>query len=112
MQWVVKGNLRGPKGEDGKGIKIVGNIEKWEDLPTDYTGIEEGDSYYNQEDGKLYTFNGEGFPVKGEGVPFRGETGERGTKWFLGEGEPEWEEDSEVGDIYLDLVSGDIYQRS
>lgn len=112
MQWVVKGNLKGPKGEDGKSIKIVGNIDTWEDLPTEYSALAEGDSYYNEEDGKLYIFDGEGFPSKGEGTPFRGEAGKRGAKWFLGEGEPEFEEDSEEGDVYLDLVSGDIYQRS
>lgn len=40
-----------------------------------------------------------------------GSNGSRGSKWFTGEGDPDNVDDSLDGDIYLDVLSGNIWQK-
>ena len=83
--WATDGFKASLKGETGTGITYRGSVPTYEDLPATST-VQQGDAYYNEEDGKMYTAtctnNSCTFPAKGEGNQYRGEKGRDGTTYI------------------------------
>lgn len=131
---------RGPAGVDGAGIEIAGTVNTYANLPTDLTPLDSGLGYLVAADGLLYIWDGLTFPNDGQGVEFRGPQGEpgprgekgeqgiqgvrgndgaagadgadgaRGSFIFTGSGAPSGIPDVQLGDLYIDAITGDFYQ--
>lgn len=137
MAWGQVANIRGPQGppgQDGAGIEIAGSVATYANLPTTLGPADAGDGYLVEADGLLYIWDGTAFPANGSGIEFRGpegpqgiqgiqgvqgETGDqgiqgdpgpRGSKWFTGTGAPGTVSGSAVGDFYLDVADGTVYE--
>lgn len=140
MAWGMVANIRGPEGAqgvagaDGAGIEIAGSVATYAALPGGLGPGDAGDGYLVEADGLLYIWTGTAFPSNGNGVEFRGpqgtqgiqgiqgiqgvqgdagatgSTGARGSKWFTGSGAPGTVTGSAVGDFYLDIVDGTVYE--
>jgi len=137
MPWGQVANIRGPQGPpgaDGAGIEIAGSVATYAALPTSLGPADAGDGYLVEADGLLYIWDGTAFPSNGNGVEFRGPegpqgpqgpqgiqgetgatgstgaTGPRGSKWFTGSGAPGTVTGSAVGDFYLDVTDGTVYE--
>ena len=134
MAWGQVANIRGPQGpqgpagEDGAGVAIAGNVATYAALPSNLGPADAGDGYLVDADGLLYIWSGTALPAQGSGVAFRGpqgpqgiqgptgatgatgSTGPRGSKWFTGTGAPTTVSGSAVGDFYLDVADGTVYE--
>lgn len=140
MAWGQVANIRGPQGPtgpagaDGAGIAIAGSVATYANLPTGLGSADAGDGYLVEADGLLYIWSGASFPSNGAGVAFQGPegpqgiqgiqgiqgvqgatgstgaTGPRGSKWFTGSGAPTTVSGSAVGDFYLDVADGTVYE--
>lgn len=137
MAWGQVANIRGPQGPtgpagaDGAGVAIAGSVATYANLPTTLGPADAGDGYLVESDGLLYIWSGTAFPSNGAGVAFQGPqgpqgiqgvagatgatgsagaTGPRGSKWFTGSGAPTTVSGSAVGDFYLDVTDGTVYE--
>ncbi len=116
--WVLKGNFKGPKGDEGKkGLDGVPGTEAGNKIlsgpidPTAETGMP-GDLFINQTSTELFQKSADGkwaplFKMKGD----RGEKGEAGPGTFYGSGVPTGNV-TPVGGSYLDVGTGTYYKRS
>lgn len=79
---------RGPQGtagEDGKSVRIAGQVPTYADLPSNLTTDQAGDGYLVEADGDLYVWSGSAFPANGSGTDFRGPAGPEGPQGPAGE---------------------------
>jgi hypothetical protein len=65
----------GADGTDGISLSIQGTVPTYADLPADAAP---GEAWVVEADGKLYDFDGDGFPPDGAGVPWVGKQGVAG----------------------------------
>lgn len=114
----------GPAGEQGPagmGLRFHGSVPSFSDLPA--SGQQQGDSYVvADENDKLYVWDSDtdewvtGGSIQGPpgpagqpGAP--GEAGPRGSRWFTGTGAPPALIPGAIeGDLYLDLISGEVFE--
>jgi hypothetical protein len=101
--------VQGVPGEAGAGVEIAGHVATYLDLPDDLTLTDAGNGYLVEADGLLYVWSGTAFPANGAGTEFRGPAGARGAGWFWGSGAPTTVSGSQIGDLYLDVTTGDVY---
>lgn len=125
--WEYFGTVKGKQGERGPmgpGIKILGERNKPEDLPT--TG-EYGDAYYIGQD--LWCWTGTKFenmgPIKGDvgpegpegpagpvgGVGKQGKQGDPGTLWVLFDRDPS-AVDGRLGDLFLNTITLEYFYKA
>lgn len=113
------GVVRGPQGEAGTSVEVRGTVEHADDLDT--VTAADGDGYIAQDDGHLYVYDtdtgwvdaGKVVGPKGDqGVA--GDPGPRGSKWYTGTTPPQGYTfaGAQPGDMYLDLVTGNVYELS
>ena len=99
------------------GIDFKGSVPTFAALPS--TGLAEGHAYIvADEDDKLVVWDADtnswvdGGSIQGPpgpaGAP--GDPGPRGSGWFVGSGAPGAIPGALVGDLYLDLISGEVHQ--
>lgn len=131
--------MQGVAGQDGRSVQIAGQVATYSQLPTGLTAADAGKGWLVDADGLLYTWGGTSFPANGAGVEFRGPEGpigpqgatgptgpqgntgatgqqgaqgDRGATWHSGSGAPSSVTGQQVGDMYLDTATGDVYKLS
>lgn len=71
---------QGPRGPQGSGVELDGQVATYEDLPT--SGVPVGASWVA--DGKIYKLTEDGWPPEEDGIPFQGPQGETGATGATG----------------------------
>ncbi len=66
-------------GDQGVGITYKDSVENCNSLSAYTSSAQEGDAYFNRDDGKLYIYGSSGFPACGDGATFQGPQGPAGT---------------------------------
>lgn len=88
---------KGTPGPTGKSLEIVGTVANYaalQDLADDLTAADFNKAWLNDDDGRMYIWNGAAFPGDGGGLPWRGGNGLSAYEIALANGfvgtEPEW----------------------
>ena len=113
------GVVRGLRGPAGQSVVVKGVRATFADLPT--TGVGDGEGYVVEADGHLWVYDSttdwvDAGQVRGpegpQGNP--GDPGPRGSKWYTGTTPPDGYTfpGSQPGDMYLDIVTGTVYELS
>ena len=106
----------GPQGPPGQSVQIKGAVPTAADL-LGITDPIEGDGYITQDDGHLHTFVGpppnddpSDWADVGNITGPAGPQGTRGSLWYTGSVPPTTITGQLPNDLYLDVVTGDVYQ--
>ena len=107
----------GPQGPPGESVQIMGSVPSSGDL-TAVTDPAEGDGWIAADSGHLWVFTGPApnddiskWTDVGNIVGPPGPTGDRGSLWYSDAGAPPATiTDLRLGDHYLDVVTGDVYE--
>lgn len=104
-QWIYKGSLKGPQGDQG--LPSNWYIDSGSPSLTPQT---DNDHYLNSDNGDIYSYINSSWTLDGN---LQGPSGEDGTAsvWFVGDGSPTLNITSN-SDYYLDSSTGDIYKSN
>jgi hypothetical protein len=96
----------GADGTDGISLSIQGTVPTYADLPADAAP---GEAWVVEADGKLYDFDGDGFPPDGAGVPWVGKQGVAGPPGTQGIGLKYIATVSDEASLPASANQGDVY---
>ena len=107
------GVIKGDRGEPGRSISVAGTVADEASLPATAA---DGEGWIVSSTGHLHIWDGTGWidagNVTGPAGPAgpAGEAGARGSRWFSGSGAPTADTGMAPGDLYLDTLTGDVYE--
>ena len=79
-------NLKGDRGNDAaNAFNYLGDVDTYDLLPTKFRpntteALQQGDGFLNNDDGRVYVWDGEKYPANGNGIPWKGEQGTQGPR--------------------------------
>ncbi|MDA6072744.1 collagen-like protein, partial [Flavobacterium sp. AC] len=109
--WVTTGNIKGPKGDDGKNGADGKSITGGTGAPGATTPGKDGDTYVDNSTGDVYVKQGDTWVTTGNIKGPKGDDGKDGKSITGGTGAPGATTPGKDGDTYVDNSTGYVYVK-